>query len=60
MAIFYDKLPARRPGLNVQYAMPIFFDKAMDEQEQLGWKLTMKGIFSKEWGKIQDDEYKKI
>ena len=60
MKIFYDKLPIKRPGLNVQYAKPNLFDKALDEQDRIGWKLTMKGIFSREWGKIQEIEYDKI
>ena len=60
MTIFYEKLPTRRPGLDIQYAMPNFFDIAMSEQAQLGWKLTMKGIFSKEWGKIEEEEYERI
>ena len=57
MNILYEKLPTRRPGLDVQYADTKRLDKAVEEQEQLGWKLTMKGILSKEWGKIQEEEY---
>ena len=60
MKIFYEKLPTSQPGLNIQYNKPKGFGRAKEEQEQLGWKLTMKGLFSKKWGRIQNDEYAKI
>ena len=60
MNIFYDKLPIRRPGLDIQYIELDNFDKTIKEQEVLGWSLTIKGIFSKQWGKIQEAEYEKI
>lgn len=60
MNLFYENLPIRKPGLHIQYPMPKNFEKAEQEQAQLGWKLTMKGILSKEWGKIQDVEYKRM
>ena len=37
----YEKLPTRWPGLDIQYMGPDNFDKAIDEQEILGWNLTM-------------------
>jgi hypothetical protein len=46
--------------LNIDYAQPKYFDKACDEQEHIGWKLTMKGLLSSQWAKIQEEEYAKI
>ena len=60
MDLLYEKLPMKRIKLNVQYPKPDLFDQALEEQEQLGWNLTIKGLLSKKWGKIQETEYKKI
>ena len=60
MTTFYKRLPTRQPGLHVNYNKPKGFDGAKEEQDRIGWKLTMKGLFSKKWGRIQDDEYAKI
>ena len=60
MTIFYQQLPKRRPGLDIRYTAPNFFEKAKEEQDLIGWNLTMKGLFSTEWGKIQEEEYLKI
>ena len=60
MDLLYEKLPMQRHKLNVQYSTPPLFDQALEEQEQLGWRLTIKGLISKKWGEIQEAEYNKI
>ena len=60
MDLLYEKLPMKRSTLNVRYPKPGHFDQALEEQEKLGWRLTIKGLISKTWGKIQDEEYTKI
>ena len=60
MEKFYQQLPRRRPVIDIRYTEPKFFERAKEEQDLLGWNLTMKGLFSKEWGKIQDEEYERI
>ena len=60
MEIFYEKLPMTRGKFGIQYETPPLFEQALDEQRKLGWRLTMKGLFSSKWGSIQDIEYEKI
>jgi hypothetical protein len=60
MNIFYNELPVQRPGLREVYNEFDSYIIAKEQQERIGWKLTMKGIISKEWGRIQEEEYNKI
>ena len=60
MELLYSKLPITRISLNVTYKSPPLFEQAQNEQERLGWSLTIKGILSKKWGDIQEDEYSRI
>ena len=60
MEIFYSKLPMTRNELNIEYRTPALFEQARYEQEQLGWRLTIKGLLSKKWGVIQEEEYARI
>ena len=60
MDIFYEELPIKRSTLKIQYKAPTQFEQAVEEQQQLGWHKTLKGLFSKKWGEIQEEEYKKI
>ena len=60
MELLYERLPIERGGLKIRYSKPLLFDNAVEEQEQLGWKLTIKGLLSKKWGEIQELEYMKI
>ena len=60
MDILYENLPMKRNNLDVQYNTPVLFAQALEEQVQLGWNLTIKGLISKKWGEIQETEYKKI
>ena len=50
----------KRSKLRINYRVPTSFEQAQDEQMQLGWRLTIKGLLSRKWGDIQEDEYKKI
>jgi hypothetical protein len=60
MRFFYTNLPITRQELHIEYLKPTLYDAACAEQEQIGWKLTMKGLLSKKWSDIQDEEYGKI
>jgi ribonuclease HI len=60
MEELYAPLPMKRIGLNIEYKSPDLFEQARNEQTQLGWKLLFKGLISKTWGAIQEDEYIKI
>ena len=60
MAFLYERLPLVRGGLQINYSTPMLYEKAVVEQEQLGWKLTIKGMISKTWSEIQENEYIKI
>ena len=61
MELLYEKLPIKRNIIKVQYnTTSALFEQALEEQECLGWKLTMKGLLSKKWGELQEEEYTKI
>jgi hypothetical protein len=60
MEIFYSQLPVKQPGLLIKYKEADGLRIAKEEQESLGWMLTMKGLLSKQWGRIQETEYEKI
>ena len=60
MDLLSSKLPMKRSELRINYRVPTSFEQAQDEQMQLGWRLTIKGLLSRKWGDIQEDEYKKI
>ena len=60
MELLYEQLPINRNVMRIQYSTPRLFDQALEEQNRLGWKLTIKGLISKKWGAIQEEEYKKI
>ena len=60
MELLYEKLPIKRGNIKVQYNTSALFEQAQKEQEILGWKLTIKGLLSKKWGELQEEEYKKI
>ena len=60
MKVLYSKLPMKRNELNIEYRTPALFEQAQHEQEQLGWRLTIKGLLSKKWGEIQEEEYVRI
>jgi len=60
MDLLYEKLPILRNGIQVHYRSPPFLDQAIREQNLIGWDLTVKGLLSKRWGTIQDEEYDRI
>jgi ribonuclease HI len=60
MEILYMPLPIRRIDLNIEYRTPALFDQAREEQRLLGWRLLYKGLLSKKWGEIQEEEYNRI
>ena len=60
MTFLYEKLPIERGGLKIKYPQPEDYDKAVQEQERLGWRLTKKGLLSRTWSEIQEREYIKI
>ena len=60
MDLLYEQLPINRNVMKIQYSTPQLFDQALEEQKKLGWRLTIKGLISKKWGAIQEEEYKKI
>jgi hypothetical protein len=60
MRFFYTNLPITRQELHIEYLKPPQYATACAEQEQIGWKLTMKGLLSKKWSDIQEEEYGKI
>ena len=60
MNLITSKLPMKRSELMISYKVPTLFEQAQDEQMQLGWRLTIKGLLSRKWGDIQEEDYKKI
>jgi hypothetical protein len=60
MSMLYSQLPIKRSILNIEYKVPEFFEQAKMEQENLGWKLTIKGLLSRTWSDIQEEEYGNI
>jgi hypothetical protein len=60
MKWMYTQLPYNQPGLNIQYEAPSGFARAVEQQEKIGWKLTMKGLISRAWGELQEAEYERI
>ena len=60
MELLYSELPMTRHTMKITYRKPHLFDKAAEEQDQMGWKLTVKGLLSTVWSNIQENEYTRI
>jgi hypothetical protein len=60
MKMLYSQLPITWRPLHIEYRIPDFFEQARTEQERLGWNLTVKGLLSKTWSTIQEEEYSRI
>jgi hypothetical protein len=60
MNLLYSELPLKQPGIQVQYEENTQVNVAIKKQAHLGWKLTMKGVLSKEWSNLQEKEYDRI
>jgi hypothetical protein len=60
MNMLYSQLPITWLPLNIEYRIPDLFEQAKSEQETIGWNLTAKGLLSKTWSMIQEEEYSRI
>ena len=60
MTFLYEKLPIEQGGIKIRYNVPQKYEKAVEEQERIGWDMTIKGLLSITWSEIQEIEYERI